>query len=56
MNLTRLLLKSVIIFGIGILVLDGIVIYQDRVIQKQRILIKELYKGHPCGGVNETKV
>jgi hypothetical protein len=38
----------IILFGLGIIVLNGIVVYQNRVIDDQRTVIRELYKY--CGG------
>lgn len=49
MKLSKILLETVILFGIGIIILNGLIVYQDNIIRKQKILIQQLYKGHPCG-------
>lgn len=42
MKLQRIMLEAVILFGIGILILNGVIIYQDRIISQQRAVIKEM--------------
>ena len=51
MNFKRMFLEVVILFGVGILILNGVILFQNNTIQKQRVQIKELYNGHPCGGM-----
>ena len=48
MKIQRIMLEAVILFGIGVLILNGVIIYQDRIISQQRVVIKEMLQH--CGG------
>ena len=38
----------IVLFGLGVIVLNGIAVYQNKVIEDQREVIQELYQY--CGG------
>lgn len=42
MNPKRLFAEVALMFGIGVLLLNFVILYQDNVIRKQRVVIKEM--------------
>jgi len=48
MNYKRVLLELLALFTICFLVLNFVIVYQDNVIDKQRVVIKEMLQH--CGG------
>lgn len=51
MKLERLLFEVVIVLALGLLSYIGLAAYEMRVIEKQRVLIKQLYQDHSCTGL-----